>query len=173
MIRKSTKMVAFVGLVALLLSLSVYAIFFKMVSAQKAQHTAYVTSSAEAAAHKASLQKLMQELEVTKPERDSLASRFVADEAVIDLLALIESIGREQGVLLATNSLNVVPNNDYFETLVVSISVTGQYNQIVKVLSLLETLPYQTTISQTQISRTETGEWAGTFTISITKFTKQ
>lgn len=171
MLRKSTKIFTLVSTICLVVSLLVYGFFLHAVSKQKAEHLAHAEARAEAGAHKKSLQDLMRVLDETSVERESLKERFVKEEGVIDMLALIESLGEEQGVTLTTNSLNVQPLNDYFETLAISIAVEGEYARVLNVLSLLETLPYQVAIYNTQVSRIETGVWRGVFDVRITKFT--
>lgn len=172
MLRKSTKVFAIISSTCLLLSLLAYGFFLHTVSKQKANHIAHAEARAESSAHKKSIQDLMRTLDETSVERESLKARFVEEEGVIDVLSLIESLGEEQNVLLTTNSLNVQPVNEYFETLAINITVEGRYEQVLNVLSLLEKLPYQTAIHNAQVSRRETGIWGGVFDIRITKFTK-
>lgn len=170
MLRNSTKIIATIGIAVLLVSVAVYGIFFLMVSKHKTDHIALSTERAEARAHKESLQKLMRVLDETSTERESLKGRFIEEDGVIDLLGLVETLGREQGVSLTTDSLTVQPGNSYFETLVIKISVEGQYAQVLGMLSLLEALPYQTVIYRTQVQRVETGDWRGVYEIGVTKF---
>ena len=172
MIQDNTKIIAIVSGVSLLCSIILYSVSLGVISNQKEQHLSYVKESAEAQAHKESLQKLMDTLDETKTERESLFTRFVQDEEVIDLLALTETIGKERGVELTTKSLDVVSVNDYFEFLIMRVEIIGLYNQVIRTLALLERLPYQTTINSVQIQRNEGGTWRGMLEVQVTKFKK-
>ena len=155
-----------------MVSVGVYVTFLSIVASQKDTHIRLAEERNERHAHQESLRQLTQILEETEAERESLLTRFVKDEDVIGLLSLIESLGREQGVILTTNSLNVVPINKTLESLVIAIKVEGGYTQVHKILALFETLPYQATITNTRIYSTGGGIWEGHFEINITKFVK-
>lgn len=172
MIRKSTKIYASVSAMCLAASICLFVFSTITVSNQKKEHLTHAQERAEAKVHKESLQTLMKTLDETQNERESLFTRFVREEEVIDFLALIEAIGKEQGVELSTKSLQVNPINNYFETLNINVSVTGTYAQVIKVLSLFEELPYQVSIPTIQVQQNDDKLWSGTITLNVTKFTK-
>ena len=94
---------------------------------------------------------------------------MLKDEEVINFLATIEELGREQHVELKTSRLQVDGIDDTFEELVVEITITGSYDSVLHMLSLFETFPYQSYVSiftDNQVS------WSGNFTIHVTKFKK-
>lgn len=137
----------------------------------------YVKSQEEAKQelHKKSLTTLTEALDISKEEREFLLSRILKEEDVIEFLTLVETVGKEQGVSLTTNSLTVQPINSSFETLVVNISVEGAYPAIVHTLKLFERLPYQVTISTVRLEKMGDGNgslWRSAYEIRVTKFTK-
>lgn len=172
MVRHSTKIVSIVSLLCFLGSLIIFGVFYGMVSKQKTDHLTHAQGRAEAIIHKESLQKLMQVLDETKVERESLYTRIVADDEMINLIELIETIGEEQGVVLTTESLDTAPINEYFESFIINLGVKGSYTQIIQTLSLLEKLPYQVTILNTGLQRGDDGVWYGSVGVSVTKFMK-
>lgn len=119
-----------------------------------------------------SINTLKRDLEETATEREALKKRIIADEAVIDFLALIEAIGSEQQVELTTNSLSVQPLTGPFETLVVRMEVKGDYEAIMHILTLMEQLPYQSVVTSVQMSAYEEGEWTATYEVQVTKYKK-
>lgn len=154
-------------------AVSAYVFFFFSVEKQKEKFIAERTARAEASARKEALSALMRTLDETKEERTDLFTRVLQEEDVIDLLALIETVGKEQGVVLTTNSLTVEPINATFESLVVSIDVEGPLTGVMHVLKLLEHLPYQSSVRNVQVLRNESEEgWKSTYDVRVTKYKK-
>jgi Tfp pilus assembly protein PilO len=174
MLHKSTKIIATTGTLFFLLSVGVFSVFLHVVTKQKAEFTEQTVENIRSEAHHDSLAALMETLEKTKDERESLTSRVLREEDVIDFLALIESLGDEQGVELTTASLTVESIDAVFETLVVNVGVEGSYTGVMQVLKIIEHLPYQTTISGFQITHgVEEGSlWESTYNVRVTKFKK-
>lgn len=148
--------------------------FFTKVEAHKVSFIEKTNEEIKAKATKNALEKITKTLDETKQDRESLLSRFPKDEDVVDLLASIETLGREQGVTLTTNSLTVKPIDATFETLVIATSVQGTYGNVLHMLKLLEGMPYQVGVANVQFSRSgEKGsEWNMNCEIRITKFKK-
>ena len=120
------------------------------------------------------LTSLTRLVEETAEERVLIDSYLLHEEEVIDFLALIESLGREQNVELQTTSLTVQPLNDVFDQLRINVSVTGPYSSVVHMLKLFETLPYQVTVLKTSLSQasdnSQTSLWNGLFDLQVTKY---
>lgn len=117
------------------------------------------------------LQRLVRE---TEEERAEVASYILPSEDVIDFIELIEALGVEQGTELNIQSLSASPLGGEFEKLDLVISVSGSYESVTYILKLLETLPYQSSISQMQLraagGNQGTSNWTGSFTLRVTKF---
>ena len=175
MLHRSTTIIATAGTLFFLGSLIVFLFAFHTVSEEKATFTDLRIARAETKVHQESYAMLVRKLEETSAERASLFLRILREEDVIDLLATIETLGKEQHVTLKTNSLTVEPIDTSFETLVVNITVTGRYSAVLHVLKILEYLPYQASVGRVQITHIEdeTGTvWEGSFQVRVTKFTK-
>lgn len=172
MVRNNTKIIALLSLTSFLVAAIIFGIFFSIVSNQKEAHIAQSQERAEAQNHKESLQNLMRVLDETKSDRESLFSRFLREEEVIDFLALVETLGKEQDVTLTTNSLDVGSVNTYFESMTLKLDLDGYYQQVVNLIALFEKLPYQIAISDVEMIKNDNQLWTATIVMSVTKFTK-
>ena len=170
----NTKIIAALGGVLLIVSVGACVLFFYRVTEQRVLLQNKVSERAVAKARQSSLTELTKTLEDTKVARESLISRILSENGVVDFLTLIESIEKEQGVEIKTDSLTVEPISEVFEKLVVNISVTGSYTSVVHVLKLLEHLPYQSSLRKVSIGREDRSAnvWKGMFELSVTKFKK-
>jgi hypothetical protein len=171
---KNTKIIAAFGGTFFLASASIFAGFYFMLSKQEREYAMRSLGHAQAEASRASLSALEKHFEDTENERAYLVSRIPKEENVIQILSLIETLGKDQGVALTTNSLTIKPINERFEILMIDIITKGPYGGVLRTLKLLERLPYQTNIVGLQMTRSfeETDEWQASYKILITKFKK-
>jgi Tfp pilus assembly protein PilO len=172
MLHKSTKILASVSLLIFIGSLAILGGFGYVIFKQKQQYIELYAQNTQLKDKGSSINTLIAELAATQEERAGLEDRILADEEVIDFLALIEAIGREQGVVLVTSSLNVQPVNATFETLVVRMEVEGAYTQVLRVLKLMENLPYQAIVNTVQLNVVDGSTWKGVYEVQLTKFKK-
>lgn len=171
--QKSTHITALVGVLFFIASVCVYSLFLYMDYKHKEKLSEVRVRYFEIEKHKDVYTDLLNRLDKTSDERKSLTSRILTDEGVVDFLTLIESVGREQGVQLKTNTISVKPINAQFETVVVNVSVEGKYTALMKVLNLFEQLPYQSSLSGilfTGIGDGNTETWKSVYDIQVTKF---
>lgn len=89
----------------------------------------------------------------TETVRNELETYILTEEETIDFLAQIEQIGIDQGVDLETLSLNVVEKSGMFDELVVNFSVSGNELLVLKMIDVLESLPYHSQIESLDIER--------------------
>ncbi len=118
----------------------------------------------------ASLERLIEE---TETERAEIAKLILTEEGVVDFLALIETLGAEQGVTLKTESLTAPESAGLYDELSISLSVKGTERSVGHMLRLFETLPYRSTVEQVILTKDESdGLWQGTFDLRVTKYKK-
>jgi Tfp pilus assembly protein PilO len=153
----------------LLASVTVCVVFFYKLETQKDAYETMRMEESERVARIASLTSLLETLDATNSERETIAEHVLAEDGVVDLLALIETLGREQDVLLSTETLTIAPINARFEELVATISVEGRYESVMRTFELLTLLPYETRIQSANLQQT-TNNWRGVFDIRILKF---
>jgi len=175
MLHKSTKIIAAISGIIFIVSVGAWARFLYKVVEQKSVFAERNIEYAQEKSHQKALETLAHTLDDTKSARESLNTRILKDDSVIDLLALIESIGKEQGIELSTNSLSVQPIDDIFETLVINVSVKGPYDSVIYMLKLLEHIPYQASVEKVQVGKegeVSNAVWNGQFEVKVTKFKK-
>jgi Tfp pilus assembly protein PilO len=162
-------MVLFVSIALFCASVSALLIFVYKLETQKAAYREVRIHDAEETARRASFATLTETFDRTETARETLAAHILTDAQVVDFLGLIETLGRETGVLLSTDSLTTAVAADRFEWLTASISVEGSYASVLRTLELLETLPYEARIEQVSLGQEANG-WRGTFNIRVLKF---
>ena len=168
---KSTHIIALTGGLFFMFSLSAYALFFQQVEQIKETLISRHTEFAQIEKKREVLSTLIKTLESTKNERASITQRVLTEDHVVDILTLIEEIGREQQVVLKTNTISVKPINNVFETVVISVSVEGSYEALVSTLTLFENMPYQCAITNVRFTRNENSDmWETQYDIQVTKY---
>ncbi len=174
MIHTNTKIIAGVSTAFLCVCMMVSFFFIQKVESQKDLHRVKAQERMHMLERERSLEALTQMLAETEGERETLTSRILQEEDVIDFLALVNSLGKEQGVALVTNALKVdaIDKDQTFEMLVVSIGLKGSYESVAHVVSLFEHIPYQSSLTKLRMTQDEDGEWSASFDLSVTKFKK-
>lgn len=173
MVYKSTNIIALIGGLFFVGALIVSVLFFQEVEQEKVTLAELRTAYAQVEQNRDMLSTLVNTLESTKNERIALTALVLTEENIVDFLALIESVGREQQVILKTNTITIQPINNVFETVVVSVSAEGTYDALVKTLTLLENIPYQSTVANVQFTRKEDSDmWETRYDIQVTKYKK-
>lgn len=104
----------------------------------------------------------------TKAEREALLGFVLTEDQTSSFLTDIESLGVSQGVTLTTDSLKVSEKEGSFNELLIQFSVEGTEENVKKMLSIFETLPYHSRVSSLTFSRDKTGKVHSTIVIDIT-----
>ncbi|NCN52757.1 hypothetical protein GW943_03045 [Candidatus Parcubacteria bacterium] len=103
-------------------------------------------------------------------ERNELRLYVIPKDGVVAFLALIESLGDGNGATVTATDIAVSAGNDGIDTVTLKLHTDGSYSAVIQVLTLLETLPYKTTVQTADLGRSEgTGEWKGEYTITVLK----
>lgn len=130
----------------------------------------------EAKQQESRLSSMERLIEETASERAELAELILTEEDVVDFLSLIETLGKEQGVIFKTESLKPLEGKTQFDELELDLSVSGDEKQVRNMLRVLESLPYKSSIERVSFSREGGGEkgnnWLGLFTLQVTKYKK-
>ncbi len=176
MTHRNTRIIATVAGVLCLASVGACLGFGYMLSVHRATLATRMMDAATARAHQESLAKLVEIVSKTEAERAILKKRILGSGDAIEFLSLIETLGTEQNVTL-TKNLTVEPINETFETLKMTINMSGSYDDVIRIVSLFETLPYQSVVSRVQIASKEekgngTGVWEGSLELLVTKYKK-
>lgn len=174
MISKNTKILVAVSVLFFTGSLIVCGIFIQRVSAQKVQYTEKNIERLEMIERENAFDTMNATLEETVREREVLTQTVLAHDGLIQFLAFIEELSREQGVLLTTSSLSEISINETFQDLVIDARVEGSYASVMHVMKLFEHLPYQINLHTVSLERqlVSTNQWIGSFEIHVTQFKK-
>ena len=175
MIQTRTKIITGVSALFFLLCLCAGGAFLYSLSKERKQYEEKRIERAQNQEREKILNSLTESLEKTKDARASLHTRFLKEEDIINFLTLIETLGKEQSVILKTSNLNIKPINETFEDLVLNVTMGGEFEILLHTIELFENLPYQTSITSMQISKSEDATetpWNVTFELHVTKFIK-
>jgi len=104
----------------------------------------------------------------TQVDRQKLTEFVLTEDQTGTFLTDIERIGQAQGVLLTTNSLNVVESVEGPDQLLVQFAVDGKEVAVKKMLTIFETLPYHSQISSINFESDEEGNAKSTLDVVIT-----
>lgn len=149
-----------------------YAVFYYKQIVKQRGATALLASKKET-----DVLELKKTLEDTEEDRSKLRQFIIGDDDVANFLELVENTARGQGLQVATKAVTVEPIKDtaLFEQLSLTLEVEGEYQGVASMISLLETLPYQVSITSVALERTSLkGDvapqvWRGRFMMKVTK----
>lgn len=123
----------------------------------------------------------------TRPSINSLETFFVGTDSVVVFIERVENLARDVGVKLVTQ--NVAEDDagfskeDFKKSLKLKVSVSGSWKNILKLVALLENLPYKISLnnitissdgeiisSDERLSKTNTTPvWSGVLELSVLK----
>jgi len=115
---------------------------------------------------------VLQSITLTTTEREQLQSFVLTEDQTGSFLNDIEQLGRKQGVVLATESLEVKKVSEFFNQLIIKFSVTGEDSRVLHMISILETLPYYSQMTSLAINRESTESTRGTVELQVTLLKK-
>ncbi len=143
------------------------------------------TNSAKEKANK----ELTNLLESTKTEREGIDAYLLTEDTTSNFLTDLENIAKAQGVVLTTNSLEVVKpvkkviststatstadavdvqQNPLFQQLAISFAVEGNESGVKKMLQIIENIPYQSQVTAFSLNRQSVGSAKGIISVTIT-----
>jgi hypothetical protein len=169
MLSKKTNSIALVSLLFALSSGLLFTWVLYEVTTAGRSLTERVTTIADTRAKERSYKELELQVLQTKEQRATLDSFVLTEDSTGAFLTEIERLGASQGVTLTTNALKVVSQKDAPDTLQVQFSIEGGEQEVKKMLTILETLPYHSIVSSLAITKEE-GQVRSVADLSITLF---
>lgn len=169
MLHRNTKIIAITSALIFVVSVAAFVGFSFFVWHKKQAYVEMFAAQSQYGERESAYRLFEDTYAKLEDDRTFLDSRIIDDAQIIDLLALVEAVGREQGVTLTTSSLSTTPLKDIFETLVVRMEIKGSYESVLYTLMLLEQLPYQVLIPNVQMTANENGTWTSNTEVHITK----
>ena len=128
-------------------------------------------------------------LESTKAEREGIDTYLLTEDTTSNFLTDLENIAKAQGVVLTTNSLEVVKpikkvvststatstagavdvhQNQMFQQLAISFAVEGSESGVKKMLQIIENIPYHSQVTTFLLNRQSVGSAKGIINVTIT-----
>lgn len=134
-------------------------------------------SASESAQRTATAQRIEALVRDTAGERAELLSHLLVIDDPTPFLTLVETLGSDVGVTLEVESLTeLIPKKDKKKVVEVEVvpmvqvvlHVEGRFDRIYHLLSLLEYMPYVTTVTQVSLTKSaSTGVWEGNIYIKV------
>lgn len=168
MVTNKTKIIGIVSVVYVVIACAVFSwVVYEVATAGK-ELSLRVDTIAEKNAKVKAYTAVSNLLKETTQERASLVEYVLQEDNTSAFLTEIEKIGTAQGVLLTTDSLSVVEKPGAANALVIHFSIEGSENVVKKMFSILETLPYHSTVSTLSLDRKKTGLTSAVVEVEIT-----
>lgn len=98
--------------------------------------------------------QLIKTVEATERERENLEQFILQNDTdTIALLSELDKIASEHGVELSTRELTVETTKEEFDRLILKYDLVGREESVIKIIKMLETLPYHGEISGLTLNR--------------------
>lgn len=137
-------------------------------TAQAKQYIADVEGQiGNARSREAAERSLRQLVADTEAERTALRSYALEQGAAAALIELLERDARTAGIAFDIGGVSVDPKDGPFDVLKVSMRGEGSFAAVMRLLSLIETIPYASTVDSAVLERDPSGRWSGTFTLGV------
>lgn len=155
-----TNLMLMISIVVSLVSIAVFVFFFKVIE-NKNEHTSVVlVTLAEKIADKKNAETLISKLTELDGVIETINNSFVDQGKIDTFVDYLEKLGLDNGVELTVKNIEVSTKEE--KTIIVKVSTSGNFNDTMRVLYLLENIPYHVSINQAFINKdiktTETEE---------------
>lgn len=148
-----TRNILIFSIVYLIISIAAFVLVMSQVNTVGSELESRVQVVANSYAKEIKYNELNELVENTATEREALKQYMLSEEDTILFLAEVEAVGKEQGTELVTDSLSVTQNSDGKDQLTMKLSIDGPEELVMKMLSILETLPYHSEVKDLSLSR--------------------
>ncbi|GEM_PF-822232 len=146
MIIKKTKVIGLISIVLFSVTCAGVVFAWDYIHTEGEKLEAEITAVANFLAREETYEDVTSLVTDTSDERQELLAYVLTEEKTIDFLAEVEQIAIDQGIALTTDTLQVTPGTGLFDTLTVSFSVEGPEVYVIRMLQILETLPYYSSV---------------------------
>ena len=160
---RSRSTIIIVGLISLVL-VGVWVFIFFAVRTSSAKLVALETTHLGQQSQEDNQFIIKRQLDNTQQERIKLAAYFVDEQGIVAFLEQIETLGKSIGVKVEVSSA------DARDKLLISLAAIGSFKSLLHFVQLLETLPYQLTITGLSLNgpgTTEASGWSGDIKIEL------
>lgn len=154
MILVKTKIIALLAFTYLLAAGGVVVVMSLMIARDSAELNTQVRVIADSSALLKQYAELTAFMEQTEADREKLKAFIVHENDIIAFLSEVETVGRTLGLSVQTTNLDTQADPDsLFDTLYVSLTLSGAEQSAYTFLELMENLPYAQQILSFTFSR--------------------
>jgi hypothetical protein len=165
----STTRILTATVIAFLCALAAYALLWYLIDRNLDRAASENALRAQSFIRGLELSGLEKTLADTAKDRARLASFVVTDDGITEFLALVEGAVRSQGLTASTRAVEIEPGEGRFESLKLTIAANGGYDELKRLIVLLETMPFSIDMRTVRLDRASGNEWTGVFTFAVTK----
>ena len=170
--RQIQKIIVFFSVITLLFACSYGGLFFFI--NQKNQQTMEIYSSMnKKESESGSLSITKKSLDDSVSKRKTLETYFITEDQTVSFIEQIEQLGDYSQANVKINS--VIPPVKKGENFLLSLSASGKFEDIYRLLNLIEKMPYRVTIGKVSLIKKENeidiaNQWIGSFTIYLESY---
>lgn len=181
---KTIKIVAFLAILNLIVFGACFYLFANIKNIDKAV-SARLTQTESAVKKDESLRSIKNLMNDTKKEREQIAGFFVQPNGTVDFIEAVESLGGMTGVKIEIDSVGVEALKNKTassaESFRLSLKTEGSWSNTMRLLSLLENMPYKISFEKVNLGKISGGSgtnsggeqapsyWRGTFSFTVLK----
>jgi len=166
------------AIIGCMLAGALYALMFVRIESENTEAALLRVVVDAGAEEQAKLESAKEIFALTQKEREELGRYIVSNDAVVDFIEALENLNETTGANVEVVTVNVVPAaipDSVTEELALALSVEGTWNQVMHLLSIVETLPYSVRIGNVGLHKIgeqkgKTVYWQETVTFSVQKF---
>ncbi len=171
MVHHGTKIIAGIALLTLVIAAGWFFGFRYIIMVNEERLTAERIAFEESMQQKEALTTLIALLDETKGDREALGALILTEDRIIDFLSLVEGLADQTGTEIQTSGLAEVAVDETFAALDMGISAKGSFSAVMRVLQLLENLPYHARVAGVKLigGGGETDIWTLTVQLLVSK----
>jgi len=166
-VHRKTKELLVIALVLNVAAFGLYAFLFVGVKAKNERISVLVNEIDAQVAEEDTHSTIKTIVAQTTKQRNQLSEYIIAKEEAVSFIELLERAGRDIDVIVDITSVQEtdISGSTTFEHLTLALTATGTWSGVVRFLGRLESLPYEVSITQAAVSKTE--KYAGSWGISL------
>ncbi len=144
--KNSTKLIFYFSIFALLLAVGVLVLFFRVIAHKNEHASAVLVTLDSKIKNKQDSETLKNKIEELDKVHETLGSYFIDATRIDSFIEYLEKLGSDVGVGIKVNDFeNSLDENN---VLLVELSATGKFTDVMRIIKLIENAPYQTKITK-------------------------
>jgi len=165
----------------ILISLAYYFVYFDILKT-KEESVELNNALLKEKSRKSEYDSIRKNIKSTLDDHNRIVSIFIPQEGVVDFIQLLESLGKESGLSISTETVGSVASEDLSasnkEIISISLKTEGSFNANQAFLNYLENLPYKISITDLTFSYSDSGDsdtgttapfWKGQIKLEVIK----